>query len=123
MMQRNRPSAAQIPLSPQAEAAIKDETLRYGESLLLHAKLVAARQKSDEVQTKDVEKAIERQDNAPSRSRWRDLALTGGGALLGAALSGFTSAYNATPVQKAQMAVFAVMGWVGLILMFIGFAA
>lgn len=109
-----------IKLHPPAEEFIEDLIMDFGTTLLVQAKTLAYQREDDIVLKNHVSDALNiiQQERRPKR--WRNWAVALGGVLLGTFVSGFTAELSSR-MHPIMLAIYVVLGFLGLILMFAGF--
>jgi hypothetical protein len=111
------PSRIEIPLHVNAQARIQRFVDDFATSLVLQAKLLAFRERADEVLSPHVEEALDIV-KYKGRGWWRDLITIVGGALFGAFIPGF---FDALPKHDTRATViYTAMGFIGMLLVFLG---
>jgi hypothetical protein len=106
------------PLHPQAEEFATRQALDFANALILQAKLFAFRRGDDIVLTSHMREALDALDSERKRSRARELALIIGAAFFGAAVQGFITELAAG--RTVLVAIYAILGFVGMLLVFGG---
>ena len=107
-------------LHQQAKSLAKNCVNDFATSLLLQAKLIAYQQKADVVLSRHVEEARDVILNQRKHSRSQELSIAIGGALFGAFAQGFISELSLPMLRPLWIAIYTVIGFVGIFLVFWG---
>ena len=105
-------------LHSQAELLAKEYVDEFAASLLLQAKMLAFQENADMVLSNHIEEArqVIRRER---KQRWaRELLVVMGSALFGAFIPGFITELSAG--HKLLIAVYTTMGFLGMLLLFLG---
>jgi hypothetical protein len=112
-------SIADKPLHPQAAELIKQYASDFAESLIFQSKILAHQRKDDVVLRSHVEEALT--ILSTRQQKWRDqIAIILGSALFGAFVQGFTDQWFAEMPNMPLIAVYVVLGFVGVFGIFYG---
>lgn len=107
------------PLHPRAVEIARENVDDYAASLIVLAKTLAYQRGDDEVLSTHVLEALNIIQSRRRRKRWKDFSLAIGGALFGAFVSGFTTELSKGN-SKLLLAVYVVLGVLGMMLIFAG---
>ncbi len=107
------------PLHPNAVNLARESVDNYAASLIVLAKTLAFQRGDDEVLSTHIYEALDIIQTRKRRKRWKDFMLAIGGALFGAFVSGFITELSAGR-SKLLLAVYVVLGILGMILAFAG---
>jgi peptidoglycan/LPS O-acetylase OafA/YrhL len=107
------------PLHPNAVELARESVDDYAASVIVLAKTLAYQRGDDEVLSTHIYEALEIIQSRRRRRRWKDFVLAIGGALFGAFVSGFITELS-TGHSKLLLAVYVVLGVLGMVLMFAG---
>lgn len=111
-------SAKQV--SGQAEDALKQYARNHTAAIILHAKIIAYRSNSLEVQPSHVEEAIEIVNKSKKRLWSKDLAIIVGSAFFGTFVQGFITEFSDGNVNGNAVIFYVILGFVGMFLVFWG---
>jgi hypothetical protein len=110
-------STIEIPLHVNAQARIERFVDDFSTSLVLQSKLLAFRERADEVFSRHVEEALDIV-KYKGKGLSRDLSTIVGGALFGAFIPGFI---DALPKHDTRATViYTALGFIGMLLVFLG---
>lgn len=118
-MPRKQVELVDKPLHPNAVSTARENVDDYALSLVILAKTLAFQRGDDEVLSTHVYEAIDIIQNRKRRKRWKDSMLAIGGALFGAFVSGFITELS-TGRSAVLLAVYVMLGLLGMILVFAG---
>jgi hypothetical protein len=105
-------------LHAHADEVARAYVEEFAASLLLQAKMIAFREKADLVLSNHVDDAIQ-VINREQKKRWsRELLIVVGSALFGAFIPGFITELSAG--HQLLIVVYTSMGFLGILLVFIG---
>jgi len=107
------------PLHLKAVSVARENVDDFALSLIILAKTLAFHRGDDEVLSTHVHEALDIIQNRNQRKRWKDSMLAIGGALFGAFVSGFITELS-TGHSKVLLAVYVLLGILGMILVFAG---
>ena len=107
------------PLHQNAVNIARESVDDYAASLIVLAKTLAFQRGDDEVLSTHVFEALDIIQNRKRRKRWKDSMIAIGGALFGAFVSGFITELS-TGSSKVLLAVYVMLGLLGMILVFAG---
>lgn len=111
------PSAEEIPLHKRADELAESLTAAYGRLLVSQSKIIAARQRADEVQRAHIEEAREILSRDSQRNGRKEFLLFLAGAMFGTFAQGFIEAL--ADGKKVRIAVYVVVGLIGYTLFFL----
>ena len=104
----------------QAEEALKQYVQNYAGAILHHAKVIAYRSNSVQVQSSHVEEAIEIINRSKKQLWSKDMLLTVGGAFFGTFVQGFVTEFSTKDVNASAVVIYVILGFLGSFLVFWG---
>ncbi len=111
---------ANIALHPQADQLAREYIANFTDSLNLESKTLAVIEKADIVLSTHVIEARRIIIKQQKRDWKKELLIILGGALLGAFFPGFTTELNSATPNKNLLVAYTGMGFVGMVLIFLG---
>ena len=105
-------------LHPHAEQVAKEYVDEFAASLLLQAKMLAFQEHADLVLSNHIEEALQVINRERKKSWTRELMIVIGSALFGAFIPGFMTELFAG--HQLLIALYTSMGFLGIILVFLG---
>ena len=122
MIEKRQQDVVALPLDPVAEKQVWNDTDAFMSDVLLEAKANASRQGDNVVLVRHVHEARATIERARDRSLREQIGIMVGGACVGAFISGFSSEMLAGPshVQILPVVTYVVMGFLGLLISFVG---
>lgn len=117
-MDREYREIATLPLDDGAEEVIETVSEDLARILTVQAKVFAFRQKDDIVLRRHVYEAQDAISRERQRTGIKEYGIAIGSALFGAFLSGFmTELSNENPVRESWVALYVILGIVGLLML------
>ena len=107
-------------IHPQAKSLIRDVVNEFATVLLLQAKTIACQRGADIVLSSHVHEAREAIFSERKQSRSRELKIAIGGALFGAFVQGFINELSLTTSRPIWIAIYTIVGFIGIFLIFWG---
>jgi hypothetical protein len=105
-------------LHPQAKKLVKQFINNFTESLIVQAKVLAFRRGAELVLSNDVQEALEIITKERTKNWKKQIVIILGSALLGAFVQGFVTELSGG--NTVLMAVYTVLGFIGMFLVFWG---
>jgi hypothetical protein len=107
-------------LHPNAARLAEKLIMNFGTSLILLSKTLAHRRNDDVVLSNHIEEALDILHQERQQKSWKTWAIALGGAFFGAFIQGFVGELS-TGRNPVTIAVYVILGFMGLLLMFVGF--
>jgi len=107
-----------LELHPQAQTRARERINEFGTSMLLQAKLIAYKTKADLVLSRHIDEAVNTMYTEHKQSWTKELLIIVGGALFGAFIQGFVTELSTG--NKLLIAIYTLLGFVGMLLVFVG---
>lgn len=105
-------------LHPQAKELTRQYINDFATSLVLQAKVLAFRRSAEVVLSNDVQEALDTITKERTQTWTRELVIVLGGAFFGAFVQGFITELSRG--NALLIAVYTVLGFVGMLLVFVG---
>lgn len=104
------------PITADAQKRVVERVHEFGASLLLEAKLCSTVDRSGLVLPKHIDEALDRLNTKKQTNPRRELRIVFGGAFFGAFVQGFITEVAAQRINPVVVAVYTMLGLVGLFL-------
>ena len=113
---KTRPTVDSIALRAEADQFIQEASDNYATLLDRQARILAVKDRMDEMQTIHAERAEQMLGTSDSKTIRRELLILIGGALFGTFLQGFTDAVTEPQVSGLKVAIYTFFGLAGAVL-------
>jgi hypothetical protein len=107
-------------LHPNAEKLLRQYINVFATTLLYQAKLLAYQKNDDVVLSNHVEEALGMARKGPERRWLKEVLVILGSTFFGAGVSGIISEYTSAGPRPLLFVIYAVMGFTGIAMMFLG---